>query len=150
MNAVNWEYQCLNTYSLTVCPETEGRLIIIIDKLPLEICDPRHWNMIRNSPTRRLCTETEHSHKSTALWDYYCYHILDMYYCIFLQFKHYKMPLISSAAGHRPQSSRQNPYHNCTIHSTTTASAYFVEQHLIKSGLNKWLNEHLCWRVYLV
>lgn len=26
--------------SLAVCPETEGRLIIIINKLPLEVCNP--------------------------------------------------------------------------------------------------------------
>lgn len=26
--------------SLAVCPETEGRLFIIINELPLEVCDP--------------------------------------------------------------------------------------------------------------
>lgn len=33
---------CTNTYSLAVCPEAKGCLIIIINKLPLEVRDPRH------------------------------------------------------------------------------------------------------------
>lgn len=36
----HFEFEGVVTYSLAVRPETEGRLIVIIDKLPLEICDP--------------------------------------------------------------------------------------------------------------
>lgn len=48
------QYRC---NSLAVCSEAERRLIFIFNKLPLEVRNPRHRNVIRNSSAGGLLCE---------------------------------------------------------------------------------------------